>query len=141
MKKLRVRKLNQRRSRVFNRCPIVNRVMETGERLTRGCGGLSMVTDEIGGHCLYCGNFYYKKQASLEVLWFHFKISREYWSVRRGPEQEYINGFPVDGIADSLPGILKSDLDEAHPPEWFSYFMNSDEEQFKKYLQERWKGN
>jgi len=96
-----------------------------------------MVADEAGGRCLYCGNFYYKKKISLESLWFHFKIAREYWSARRGLDQEYINGFPVNGKADSLPGKLKADLDESRPPDWFWHFMKSDEEQFKKYLQER----
>jgi len=119
------------------RCHVVNRVMETGEKLKRGCGGLSMIADEVGGHCLYCGNFYYRKKIPLEVLWFHFKISREYWSVRRGPELEYINGFPVDGTADPLPNKLRTDLDEILPPEWFAYFMSSDEEQFNKYLNKK----
>ncbi len=113
-------------------------VLETGETLYRGCDRKGMYETDMGWHCLYCGNYLYRSRPTLDAMWFHFRVGRDYWRTMFSRDNIFINGVPVTGLPDSLPRSLVSDLLEPSPPPWFSYFIFYDGPQFKKYL-ERYK--
>lgn len=118
-------------------CFPVSYVLETGETLQRGCGRNGLHETDVGWHCLYCGNYLYRPEPSLEALWFHFRVGREYWRAMFSRDKIFINGIPVTGLPDGLPKNLTSDLLEPNPPPWFSYFIFYDGPQFAKYLENR----
>lgn len=116
-------------------CLPVNFVLESGETIRRGCGSHGLYKTEVGWHCFYCGNYLYLQKPSIKSLWFHFKVGREYWRTMFSRDRIFINGLPVAGLPDSLPGRLVSDLLEPAPPSWFSYFIFYDGTQFKQYME------
>ncbi len=116
-------------------CLPVTFVLESGETLQRGCGSNGLHKTEVGWHCFYCGNYLYLRKPSIQSLWFHFKVGREYWRTMLSRDRVFINGLPVTGLPDSLPRSLMSDLLEPAPPAWFSYFIFYDGSQFIKYLE------
>lgn len=118
----------------FRRCKTAFVVLESGEILKRGCGGLGVVRFEAGWKCLYCGNYSYGCSLTLETLWTHFKIAREYWRAMTLNGREYINGMPVAGYAESLPRFLLADLLELQPPYWFRFYVSYGEGEFADYL-------
>jgi hypothetical protein len=118
-------------------CFPVSYALETGEILQRGCGRNGLHETDVGWHCLYCGNYLYRPEPSLEALWFHFRVGREYWRAMFSQDKIFINGIPVTGLPDGLPKNLASDLLEPNPPPWFSYFIFYDGPQFAKYLENR----
>ncbi|QPJ64574.1 MAG: hypothetical protein G3M78_03855 [Candidatus Nitrohelix vancouverensis] len=136
MRKLSLRRIPQNRGGAhLTECRIVVRKLESGEMLKRGCGQCGMIVASGGWRCLYCGNFCYQSQPDLQTLWFHFKLSREFWRVSLQRDQVYINGFPVESPADSLPGFLRGDLSEVQPPDWFREYVLGDEYQFRNFLE------
>jgi hypothetical protein len=118
-------------------CFPVSYALETGEILQRGCGRNGLHETDVGWHCLYCGNYLYRPEPSLEALWFHFRVGREYWRAMFSQDKIFINGIPVTGLPGGLPKNLTSDLLEPNPPPWFSYFIFYDGPQFAKYLENR----
>jgi hypothetical protein len=122
------------RARPWRTCPIRIVSLESGETVKRGCGDKGMIPTDTGWHCFYCGNYIYQTHAPLTALWFHFKIAREYWRAMSRGDTFFINGVPVSGGPDYLPGRLLADLAESHPPKWFRYYLIFDEEQFQSYL-------
>lgn len=117
------------------RCVVVTRTLEAGDTVKRGCGNRGMVFCDVGWRCLYCGNLVYCPDTSLNSLWFHFKVGREYWRIMNRESVNYLNGIPVHGEIDPLPRFLRADLEEKQPPKWFPYFLIYDEYQFKHYLE------
>lgn len=113
-------------------------LLESGEEISRGCGLRGLYRTQVGWRCLYCGNYLYQGKIDLEAWWFHFKIGREYWRVSVSQDKMFINGIPISGLPDSLPGRLKSDLTELRPPKWFPYFVAYEGHQFKKYFERYW---
>ncbi len=118
----------------WQQCPIRSISLESGETVKRGCGQMGLLSTDIGWRCFYCGNYIYRTHSSLNALWFHFKIAREYWRAMSREGNNFINGVPVSGFSDFLPRRLLADLAEAHPPKWFRYYLRFDDDQFKKYL-------
>ena len=118
----------------FSQCKVRLISLDSGETLKRGCGRNGLISTEVGWHCFYCGNYIYQSQPTLDALWFHFKIAREYWRAMSRGEKNFINGVPVSGYPDFLPRRLLADLGEACPPKWFRYYLTFDDEQFQKYL-------
>ena len=116
-------------------CLPVSFELETGEILQRGCGKKKLYETDVGWHCLYCGNYLYRREPSLKAMWFHFRVGREYWRAMFSLDNVFINGVPVSGLPDCLPRRLISDRLEPNPPPWFSYFIFYDGPQFKKYLE------
>lgn len=108
--------------------------LESGETVKRGCGRKGLIATDVGWHCFYCGNYIYQPEPSLDALWFHFRIAREYWRTMSRGEKNFINGILVSGAPDFLPRRLLSDLAETNPPKWFRYYLTFDEEQFETYL-------
>jgi hypothetical protein len=92
---------------------------------------------EAGWKCFYCGNYQYAATPSLDELWFHFRMGREYWRVHSSAGREYVNGVPVPGRGDALPAGWVRDLADPRPPEWFRFYVQCDENQFNQYLQNR----
>ena len=137
MRKIRIRRSGQTEcvKKRLKLCLPVSYELETGETLRRGCGRSGLQETEVGWHCLYCGNYLYRREPSLKALWFHFKLGREYWKAMFSWDKIFINGVPVTGLPDSLPRRLFSDLLEPNPPAWFSYFIFFDGPQFIKYLE------
>jgi len=111
--------------------------LETGESLRRGCGRFGLVANEVGWRCFYCGNYVYQAGPDLDSLWFHFKFAREYWLATHRAGINYVNGIPVDGVADPLPRRLRAYLSETRPPKWFVHYLAGDEDQFRRYLETR----
>jgi len=139
MKKLVVTRRRESCASVSNgarlrRCRTTCVTLESGETLKRGCGGRGLVAFEAGWKCLYCGNYIYHPRLSVETLWFHYKLTREYWRVTHREGRDYINGMPVDGRAETLPRFLVADLREVRPPRWFRFYVVYDEEEFAGYL-------
>ena len=116
-------KLGRADSGKLQLCQTMFHLLETGEKIKRGCGRRGLMPTEVGWQCFYCGNYIYRTGSNLLQLWFHFRLAREYWRARSRGDQEYINGVPVAGRADSLPSCLLGDLDNLHPPRWFPYFI------------------
>jgi hypothetical protein len=116
-------------------CLPVSFELETGKILQRGCGKKKLYETDVGWHCLYCGNYLYRREPSLKAMWFHFRVGREYWRAMFSLDNVFINGVPVSGLPDCLPRRLISDRLEPNPPPWFSYFIFYDGPQFKKYLE------
>jgi hypothetical protein len=102
----------------------VETVLDSGERLKRGCGNVGLVETVSGRRCLYCGNFIYGTESTPEDLWFHFKTGREYRRAATLAGVDFINGVPVIGTAEDLPGACLADLQEILPPPWFSSYAN-----------------
>lgn len=119
----------------FRTCVVEEIILESGERLKRGCGVRGMVDSGIGSHCLICGNNIFHSDSKLDSLWFYFKTGREYWKASHRFCQDYINGIPVDHPVDRIPKSLLADLDEPDPPDWFFYYIVYDEDRFIKYLE------
>ncbi len=115
-------------------------LLENGEEIQRGCGLLGLYQTDVGWRCLYCGNYLYQEKSPLDVLWFHFRMGREYWKISVSQDKIFINGVPITGLPDSLPRNLISDLSEPRPPKWFPYFVSYEGHQFKKYLEKYWNG-
>ncbi len=118
----------------WRQCPIRIISLESGETVKRGCGQMGLMSTATGWHCFYCGNYIYQTNSTLDALWFHFKIAREYWRAMSRADRNFINGVPVSGFPDVLPGRLLADLVEAHPPKWFRYYLIFDDEKFQAYL-------
>jgi len=119
------------------KCQVRTISLESGETVKRGCGQTGLMPTDIGWHCFYCGNYIYQTNSTLDALWFHFKIAREYWRAMRREDKNFINGVPVSGFPDFLPRRLLADLVETHPPKWFRYYLKFDDEQFQKYLDKK----
>lgn len=117
------------------RCPVQWIVLQTGERLKRGCGRWGLMPFEAGWHCFYCGRYIYHRGPSLDSLWFHFRLAREYWRIQRANGRDFVNGMPVAGVADPLPRRLQADLSDPRPPPWFSVFIQAEDQEFQHYLQ------
>ncbi|MDH5764078.1 MAG: hypothetical protein OEZ51_13985 [Nitrospinota bacterium] len=135
MKKLKVVKTAGSKSdqRLF-RCPVVVIPLAGREVIKRGCGRLGMTEFDAGRRCLYCGNYIYRKTASVESMWFHFRWAREYWRTHNTQGRDFVNGVPVSGRAESLPSSCLSDLSESRPPRWFPYFLSHSDREFHEYL-------
>jgi hypothetical protein len=121
--------------RRFKFCLPASFELETGEILARGCGKYGLYETDVGLHCFYCGNYLYLQEPSLNAMWFHFRLGREYWRAMYSRDNIFINGVPVTGLVDCLPRCLVSDLVEPNPPPWFPYFIVYDGPQFKRYLE------
>lgn len=121
----------------WHRCPVRTISLDSGETVKRGCGQIGLMSTDIGWHCFYCGNYIYQTHSSLDALWFHFKIAREYWRAMSREGTNFINGVPVSGFPDFLPRLLLADLAETQPPKWFRYYLILDDEQFQKYLDKK----
>ncbi|MFQ5674206.1 MAG: hypothetical protein ACE5G9_14085 [Nitrospinales bacterium] len=139
MKKLLVTRRRGKSSRTagwagLRQCKTTFVTLDSGETLKRGCGGRGLVAFEAGWRCLYCGNYIYHARLSVDTLWFHYKLTREYWRATHRGGQEYINGIPVDGCAETLPRFLAADLREVRPPRWFRFYIVCDAEEFACYL-------
>ncbi|PIQ95975.1 MAG: hypothetical protein COV67_12005 [Nitrospinae bacterium CG11_big_fil_rev_8_21_14_0_20_56_8] len=119
----------------LRQCPVRYRRIESGEVLKHGCGLWGLAPHGIGWRCLYCGNYEYEEKSTLDSLWFHFKVGREYWRPAFFGGREFVNGVPVSPPADSLPGSLARDLQENRPPRWFPLYICCEEEQFQRYLE------
>lgn len=118
-------------------CPVRTISLENGETLKRGCGQRGLMPSDIGWHCFYCGNYIYQTNSTLDALWFHFKIAREYWRAMSLEGKNFINGVPVSGFPDFLPRRLLADLAETKPPKWFRYYLIFDDEKFQNYLDQK----
>ncbi len=116
-------------------CRRVKHILESGEEIYRGCGMPGLYRTDVGWRCFYCGNYLYEKRPSLEALWFHFWVGRDYWRILVSQEKVYINGVPISGHPDALPRRLLSDLLEPDPPKWFPYFICYGRTEFNKYLE------
>jgi hypothetical protein len=125
---------HQQNSGSLGLCRQVFHLMETGEKIKRGCGRRGLMPTEVGWKCFYCGNYIYRTSTTLIQLWFHFRLAREYWRASSRGDQEFVNGVPVAGNADPLPGRLLADLDNPRPPRWFRYYILYDEKQFQDYM-------
>lgn len=125
----------QNQSKRLLECKVRMISLENGETVKRGCGRAGLMASEVGWHCFYCGNYIYQTNPTLDALWFHFKIAREYWRAMSREDKNYINGVPVSGFPEFLPRRLLADLAEARPPKWFRFYLVYDEEQFQKYLE------
>lgn len=119
------------------RCPVTVITLESGETVKKGCGRRGLAPFEAGYKCFYCGNVQYAATPSLDELWFHFRLGREYWRVQSAGGREYVNGVPVRGVGDALPAECVRDLTDPRPPEWFRFYVQCDENQFNQYLQTR----
>ena len=140
MKKVRVQKArswHSAQNKLLTRTPCPQTVtrLDSGESIRRGCGRSGLIPNEVGWKCFYCGNYVYQVSPTLDSLWFHFKVAREYWRATHRSGVNFINGVPVSGTADSLPRRLRSDLSEPRPPKWFAYYVACDEGQFQRYLE------
>ncbi|HKI48438.1 MAG TPA: hypothetical protein VKA69_03865 [Desulfobacteria bacterium] len=135
MKKLKLVKTAGRKAtqRLFQ-CPVVVITLANGEVIKRGCGRSGM--SEFGAclRCLYCGNYLYKKSASLESMWFHFRWAREFRKIHNTQGRDFVNGVPVMGKAEALPSACLSDLAESTPPRWFPYFLKYSDQEFREYM-------
>ncbi len=136
---LKIRKLRVSRTpgRRLLRCAVTVITLETGETVKKGCGRRGLAPFEAGLKCFYCGNVQYKAGSSLDELWFHFRLGREYWRVQSSGGREYVNGVPVRGAGDGLPPECMRDLADPRPPEWFRLYVQGDENQFQQYLRNR----
>ncbi len=123
--------------RGFRKCPVTQVRLQGGEMLKRGCGRRGMSRFDAGWHCFYCGRYLYERGPELKALWFHFRLAREYWRVQHSAGRDFVNGMPVPGLADPLPPGLWADLAEPEPPLWFGVFVQSEEEEFRHYLETR----
>lgn len=121
----------------LERCRITLVTLDSGEILKKGCGRRGLVSFEGGWKCFYCGRYQYTEGPSLEELWFHFRLGREYWRVQSSAGREYVNGVPVSGPGDVLPAGWVRDLADPKPPDWFRAYVQCDETQFNQYLQHR----
>ena len=121
-------------TRQLFQCPVVVITLANGEVIKRGCGRSGM--SEFGAclRCLYCGNYLYRKSASLESMWFHFRWAREFWRVNNTGGREFVNGIPVSGKAETLPSSCVSDLAESSPPRWFPYYLKYNAREFRDYM-------
>lgn len=135
MKKLKLVKVSIKKSatRLF-RCPVVVISLANGEVVKRGCGRSGMSEFDAFLRCLYCGNYLYKKAASLESMWFHFRWAREFWKVHSNQGRDFVNGVPVTGKAETLPPSCLPDLAESRPPQWFPHFLTSNDQEFREYM-------
>ncbi len=115
-------------------CRVEEMVLQTGERIKRGCGRQGLFPFDGGWRCFYCGRYLYETGSTLTELWFHFRLAREYWKIQCANGRDYINGVPVPGMPDPLPQSLQGDLADPEPPAWFAVFVEVDEEGFKRYL-------
>ncbi|MCA9482965.1 MAG: hypothetical protein KC553_04470 [Nitrospina sp.] len=126
------------RWRGFRLCREVRLTLQNGEVLKRGCGRRGLYPFDGGWRCFYCGRYLYESVPSLQAMWFHFRLAREYWRVQSANGRDFINGVPVPGLPDPVPQALQSDLSEPDPPEWFSVFVESEEAEFKRYLKQKY---
>ncbi|MFQ5443123.1 MAG: hypothetical protein ACE5EK_00775 [Nitrospinales bacterium] len=127
-------KNNPRTSPGLRICKDTAITLESGETIRKGCGQRGMMPFEVGWRCFYCGNYFYNSKITLEDLWLHFKILREYRAAMTIDGRDYINGIPVSGQAEDLPATLLADLVEVKPPNWFYYYVKCDEQEFEHYL-------
>ena len=126
---------SQERETTLAQCPVVMLRLDNGETIKRGCGLYGLETVDIGWRCVYCGNFIYGSDLRIQELWLHFKTGREYWRPLHVNGRDFVNGIPVSGYIDDLPGRLLSDLKEIRPPRWFAYYLISSEQEFNQYLE------
>ncbi len=124
--------------RRFRICREVHLTLQNGEVLKRGCGRRGLYPFDGGWRCFYCGRYLYESGSSLQALWFHFRLAREYWRVQSANGRDFINGVPVPGLPDPIPLCLQGDLTEPDPPEWFAVFVDEDETEFKRYLKRKY---
>lgn len=135
MKKLKLVKIHGKKSAPqLVECPVVAVTLATGEVVKRGCGRSGMADFGACLRCLYCGNYLYKKESSLESLWFHFRWAREFWKIHNQSGRDFVNGVPVPGTGESLPAACRPDLAESKAPQWFPYFLESSDREFRDYL-------
>ncbi len=118
-------------------CRVEQVILQSGERLKRGCGKAGLFRFDGGWRCFYCGRYLYETRATLAAMWFHFRLARDYWRIQCANGRDYINGVPVPGMPDPLPQSLQGDLLDPDPPAWFSVFVEVDEEGFKRYLKNK----
>lgn len=118
-------------------CMVEQVVLESGERLKRGCGRPGLYRFDGGWRCFYCGRYLYERGPTLNALWFHFRLARDYWRIQCANGRDYINGVPVPGVPDPLPQVLQKDLSDPEPPAWFSVFVEMDEDGFKRYMKSK----
>ncbi len=121
----------------MRRCPVTAVTLESGEILKRGCGRRGLVAFDAGWKCFYCGNVLYREAATVESMWFHFRLGREYWRAHSTAGREFINGIAVNGQAEGLPSECMRDLNEPNPPDWFYKFVEDDETPFDEILNQQ----
>ncbi len=118
----------------LERCQMTWVSLQTGERIKKGCGRMGLYPFDGGRRCFYCGRYLYEPASSLDAMWFHFRLAREYWRIQSTHGRDFINGVPVPGMPDPLPPHLQKDLSDPKPPRWFGVFVKMEEDEFKNYL-------